>query len=191
MKVIVIVDMQYDFIDGALGSPEAQAVVPTMIKRLKEYEEEMPLVIFTKDTHKENYLETSEGKNLPVEHCIKGSNGWCIYKDIAALVDNGNFMRLVDNNGRIEKPTFGSVELADILREIYAHSLLEGNGSTEFIFMGVCTDICVISNVLLTKACIPEAKITVDASCCAGVSPEKHAAALEVMKSCQINIINE
>jgi nicotinamidase-related amidase len=191
MKVIIIVDMQYDFIDGALGSLEAQAIVPIMIKRLKEYEEEMPLVIFTKDTHKENYLETSEGKNLPIIHCIEGSNGWCIYKDIAALVDNGNFMKLVENNGRIEKPTFGSVELADILREIYAHSLLEGNGSTEFIFMGVCTDICVISNVLLTKAYIPEAKITVDASCCAGVSPEKHAAALETMKSCQINVINE
>ena len=190
MKIIVIVDMQYDFIDGSLGSAEAQAAAQMMIKRLKEYEDEMPLVIFTKDTHASNYLETSEGKNLPVEHCIKGTNGWCIYKDIASLVDHGNFMKLVDDNSTIEKPTFGSVELAKQLKEMVEFKE-ENHWIEEIVFMGVCTDICVISNVLLTKAYCPEVKITVDASCCAGVTPEKHAAALEVMKSCQINIINE
>lgn len=193
MKIIVIVDMQNDFIDGALGSAEAQAIVPIMIKRLKEYEDEMPLVIFTKDTHKKDYLETQEGKYLPVAHCIKDSdpsNGWCIHKDIASLIDNGNFMKLASNNSRFEKPTFGSLELAQELKEMCDYKS-EEEWIEEIIFMGVCTDICVVSNVLLAKAYCPEVKITVDASCCAGVTPEKHAAALETMKSCQINVINE
>ncbi len=186
MKVIVIVDMQNDFIDGVLGSPEAKAVVPTMIERLKEYENELPLVIFTKDTHETNYLETQEGKNLPYEHCIRGTDGWCINKEIASVVDHGNFMKLTEHNGRIEKPTFGSTWLAYKIQDI-----LNTNALEEVVLMGVCTDICVISNALLIKAINPEVKITVDASCCAGVSPTKHAAALEVMKSCQINVINE
>lgn len=193
MKIIVIVDMQNDFIDGALGSAEAQAIVPVMINRLKEYEGEQPLVIFTKDTHKENYLETQEGKYLPVAHCVKNSgpsHGWCINKDIASLVDNGSFLKLAVNGSRIEKPTFGSLELAQELKEMCEYKS-EDEWIEEIIFMGVCTDICVISNVLLAKAYCPEVKITVDASCCAGVTPEKHAAALETMKSCQINVINE
>ena len=193
MKILVIVDMQYDFIDGSLGSAEAQAIVPTMIARLKEYEGEQPLVIFTKDTHKENYLETQEGKYLPVEHCMKtagASNGWCIIKEIASLVDHGNFMKLAKNNSRFEKSTFGSIELAQELKEMCEYKS-DDEWIEEIIFMGVCTDICVISNALLAKAYCPEVKITVDASCCAGVTPAKHAAALEAMKSCQINVINE
>lgn len=193
MKIIVIVDMQNDFIDGALGSAEAQAIVPVMIARLKEYEKEMPLVIFTKDTHKENYLETQEGKYLPVAHCIKNSgpsHGWCINKDIASLIDNGSFLKLIDNRSRFEKSTFGSLELAQELKEMCEYKS-DDEWIEEIIFMGVCTDICVISNALLAKAYCPEVKITVDASCCAGVTPAKHAAALEAMKSCQINIINE
>lgn len=188
MKIIVIVDMQYDFIDGSLGSAEAQAIVPIMIEKLKAYENEMPIVIFTKDTHEKNYLETQEGKYLPVEHCIKGSNGWCIHKDIASLVDYGNFLKLMDGNSRIEKPTFGSVSLAQQLKEMCEYKS-DDEWIEEIIFMGVCTDICVISNALLAKAYCPEVKITVDSSCCAGVTPEKHAAALETMRSCQINVI--
>lgn len=191
MKIIVIVDMQYDFIDGSLGSAEAQAIVPIMVARLKEYEGEQPLVIFTKDTHGKNYLETQEGKYLPVEHCMKtagASNGWCIHKDIASLVDYGNFLKLADNNSRIEKSTFGSVNLAQQLKEMCEYKS-DDEWIEEIIFMGVCTDICVISNALLAKAYCPEVKITVDSSCCAGVTPEKHAAALETMRSCQINVI--
>lgn len=191
MKIIVIVDMQNDFIDGALGSAEAQAIVPVMIARLKEYEKEMPLVIFTKDTHKENYLETQEGKYLPVAHCIKNSgpsHGWCINKDIASLIDNGSFLKLIDNRSRFEKSTFGSLELAQELKEMCEYKS-DDEWIEEIIFMGVCTDICVISNALLAKAYCPEVKITVDSSCCAGVTPEKHAAALETMRSCQINVI--
>lgn len=193
MKIVVVVDMQNDFIDGALGSPEAQAIVPVMVERLKELDDGETLLFFTKDTHKSNYLETQEGKNLPVEHCIEGSVGWSINKQISNYVDyDSNFLIYSTHNireSRVLKTTFGSLELADIIR-----GLNDGNPLIkidEIILMGVCTDICVVSNALLLKAYCPETLITVDASCCAGVTPETHAAALTTMKSCQINVIND
>lgn len=192
MKIVVVIDMQNDFIDGALGSPEARAIVPTMVERLKELDSSENLLLFTKDTHQANYSETQEGKNLPVEHCIEDTHGWSINKEISSFCDYGShFMGYSSNTirkSRILKPTFGSLELADTIRDI---SYDKNYNIEEVILMGVCTDICVVSNALLLKAYCPEIPITVDASCCAGVTPESHAAALTTMKMCQVNVINE
>lgn len=192
MKIVVVIDMQNDFIDGALGSPEARVIVPTMVERLKELDSSENLLLFTKDTHQANYSETQEGKNLPVEHCIEDTHGWSINKEISSFCDYGShFMGYSSNTvrkSRILKPTFGSLELADIIRDI---SYDKNYNIEEVILMGVCTDICVVSNALLLKAYCPEIPITVDASCCAGVTPESHAAALTTMKMCQVNVINE
>ena len=188
MKVLGIVDMQNDFLYGALGTPEAQAIVPVMVEKLKEYEQEQPLVLFTKDTHYSNYSDTQEGKMLPTPHCIEGTKGWSICKDISSVVDrNPNFYFYSDSDivrSRIYKNTFGSLRLAELLKKY-------SNQIDEVVFMGVCTDICVMSNVLLVKSYCPEMKITVDVSCCAGTTPENHQAALQVMKNCQINVIGE
>ena len=188
MKVIVIVDMQNDFVNGPLGTPEARNILPVMVERLREYQSEQPLIFFTKDTHYDNYLDTQEGVNLPVAHCIEDTNGWSICKSISSFVDlNPNFLFYSDDSiirSRIYKNTFGSIRLAEVINE-YEDEI------DEVIFMGVCTDICVVSNALLVKAYCPELKITVDASCCAGTTPENHMAALQVMKSCQINVIGE
>lgn len=186
MKALVIIDMQNDFIDGSLGTPEAQAIVPVMEKRMEELaKEKNTLLFYTKDTHFEDYLETQEGKKLPVPHCVYNTNGWCINKRIAAAGYNCDFIVTANGGRRFLKNTFGSLDLAQTITQ-------NCNGDIdEIILMGVCTDICVVSNALLLKAHLPEVKITVDASCCAGVTPEKHKAALEVMKSCQINVINE
>ena len=189
MKILVIVDMQKDFIDGSLGTPEAQAMVPVMLERLKEYDTQETIVIFTKDTHDVNYLETREGKHLPVEHCIEGTPGWCIDKRISNYVDHGNFSKVSSEsiiNGRLKKPTFGSTYLPNVIKAIHAVQNVE-----EIVFMGLCTDICVVSNVLMCKAVFPEMEITVDASCCAGVTSESHKAALTTMKMCQVNVIHE
>ena len=193
MKIVIVVDMQNDFIDGALGSPEAQAIVPVMVDRLKELDDGNTLLFFTKDTHSADYLNTQEGKNLPVTHCIEETPGWSINKQISSYVDyNSNFLTYSTFNirkSRVLKHTFGSIELADTIRElVYEKSDIEID---EIILMGVCTDICVISNAMLLKAYCPEVPITVDASCCAGVTPESHKNALAAMKMCQINIINE
>jgi nicotinamidase-related amidase len=196
MKIVVVVDMQNDFIDGVLGTPEAQAIVPVMVDRLRELDDGNTLLFFTKDTHFANYLETQEGKNLPVAHCIEGTPGWSINKQISSYTDYGsNFLTYSTRDirkSRVLKHTFGSTELADIIRELvyekHKHPDIEID---EVILMGVCTDICVISNAMLLKAYCPELLITVDASCCAGVTPETHAAALTTMKSCQINVIND
>ncbi|MBQ7344167.1 MAG: cysteine hydrolase [Clostridia bacterium] len=168
MKILVVVDMQNDFIDGSLGTPEAVAIVPNVIEKIKQYENDGGLVIYTKDTHFENYLETNEGRNLPVRHCIKGTEGHDIPSDI-----------LRSHELIFEKLTFGSVELASYLRGVEFDSV-------ELI--GLCTDICVISNALLIKAHFPEREVLVDSSCCAGVTPETHAAAITTMKMCQIKI---
>ena len=188
-RVLVIVDMQNDFITGALGTAEAEAIVPIMQNRLKEYEDGDTVVLFTKDTHYVNYFETQEGIRLPVPHCIKGTPGWSIDKRISSIVDNGNFIKYASGtviNSRVNKETFGSIFLAALLEMWSEDEELE-----EIVLMGVCTDICVISNALLIKSHCPEVLVTVDASCCAGVTPERHKAALETMKSCQINVINE
>ena len=187
MRVLVVVDAQYDFIDGALGSVNAQAVIPHMRERIKDYADGDTLILFTKDTHEENYLETFEGVRLPVEHCVRGTPGWSLVKDISTLADGySNFLIYSDKEvvrSRILKETFGSVKLCEILKKYEADI-------TDITFMGFCTDICVISNVLLTKAFLPNTRIIVDAGCCAGSTLEKHLAALEVMQSCHIDVIH-
>lgn len=191
MKVLVIIDMQKDFIDGSLGTPEAQAIVPNVVDKLRAHKNTNTVVLFTKDTHHANYLLTSEGEKLPVEHCIEGTEGWAINREIHNEFKSGGYATYSAGdivNGRITKPTFGSCDLIDALCDIDTET---EEGISEIEFCGVCTDICVISNVLMTKAAFWNTPITVDASCCAGVTPEKHAAALEVMKSCQIDVIGE
>lgn len=167
-KILVVVDMQNDFIDGALGTPEAVKIVPYV----KESIENFPgKVFFTRDTHFKNYPDTQEGRNLPVKHCIQGTHGWQIRAELDAL-------RKTDP---IDKLTFGSSALPEILaREENLESVT---------FMGLCTDICVISNVMLTKAFFPEVPVFVDAKGCAGVTVQSHENALEAMKMCQVTIL--
>ena len=167
MDVLVVVDMQKDFISGALGTKEAVAIVPRVAEKIAQAKKAGKTVVFTRDTHHENYLQTQEGKNLPVPHCIENTPGW----EIDPALDTTG-ARIFD------KPSFGSEELVQYLKE------LDNLTSAEFV--GLCTDICVVSNALLLKAVLPEMKISVDASCCAGVTPQKHEAALETMRSCQI-----
>lgn len=188
MKILCVVDLQNDFIDGSLGTTEAQAIVPSVVEKLKNIDVTNTLVLFTKDTHQSNYLETFEGKMLPVEHCIENTSGWSINKEISSVIDNMegalSYSSRTIKNRRVYKNTFGSDDLRDFFHK-------HKDEIDEVEFCGVCTDICVISNVLMARQEMPEKVITVDASCCAGVTPEKHIAALEVMKSCQINVINE
>ena len=169
-KVLVVVDMQNDFIDGALGTPEAQAIVPLVREKIMSFD---GTVFFTRDTHEENYLQTQEGKKLPVPHCIRETQGWEICAALADLV----------NNNAVDKPTFGSVELAHLLIKENDECPIE-----EIELVGLCTDICVISNALILKASLPYAEISVDSRCCAGVTPQSHQNALEAMRMCQINI---
>ena len=173
-KVLIVVDMQNDFIDGALGTKEAQAIVGNVVKKIRDYEGH--LVIATKDTHGEDYLNTSEGRHLPVPHCIKGTKGWEIRDEIAEELKNADAKV-------IEKPTFGSEQLAEYLGEMAQKEELE------IELAGLCTDICVVSNALLLKAKMPESVIKINADCCAGVTVESHEAALLTMKMCQIEII--
>ncbi len=168
-KILVVVDMQNDFIDGALGSGEAVAIVDNVVETIKEFDGE---IIFTRDTHFENYKETQEGKKLPVGHCIKDTYGWEICDKIKKL-------DAYEKSRKIDKVTFGSEELAK-----YA----EAEKPDEVYILGLCTDICVISNAMLIKAFSPETEITVIENCCAGVTPESHLTALNAMKMCQINI---
>ena len=172
MNILVVVDMQNDFIDGALGTPEAVAIVPKVMVKMMNFD---GLVLATRDTHGEDYLEKQEGKNLPVVHCIKGTHGWEIKDEIQQLLISQP----------IDKPTFGSEALGKVLKDL--------NNDVEPIdsitLVGLCTDICVISNALLLKAFLPEVPIFVDENCCAGVTPESHEQALAAMKCCQIEII--
>lgn len=187
MKVLVVVDMQNDFIDGALGTPEAQVIVPKVVEKLEHTDRSETLVIFTKDTHYEDYMDTLEGKLLPVPHCIANTHGWSINKNISRVVDGSpglSYSSVEVINGRVYKNTFGSDDLREVL-------IRHKESIEEVEFVGLCTDICVVSNALMARQALPNTKITVDASCCAGVTPEKHRAALEVMKSCQINVIGE
>ena len=169
-NLLIVIDMQNDFIDKALGTKEAQAIVPDVILKIEKYRSEGKPVVFTRDTHQNNYLQTQEGKNLPVVHCIEGTYGW----QISDKLDTKN--SLIFN-----KPSFGSLELAE-----YAAAL---ENLEEIELVGLCTGICVISNAFILKAKLPEVKITVDSSCCACVSPESHQTALNAMKLCQINVI--
>lgn len=176
-KILIVVDMQNDFVSGSLGSPEAQAIVPNVVEKVKHWNGD---VYFTRDTHFDNYMNSLEGKKLPVPHCIKDTNGWSIIKELNDYACNRT--ELVTCKKIIDKYTFG-------YNEWVTH--FAACEEKEFELCGLCTDICVISNALALRMFYPNAKITVDASCCAGVTPEKHAAALEVMKSCQIDVINE
>ena len=169
---LVVVDMQKDFVDGALGSKEAVAIVPASAKKIREFEGE---IFVTFDTHFENYMETAEGKKLPVPHCLKDSEGWQLNGEIAAALEGKKYTP-------VEKITFGSVDLPALIKEA------AGEEDFDVELIGLCTDICVVSNALLIKAAFPEAPIAVDAACCAGVTPEKHEAALETMRSCQIDV---
>lgn len=163
--------MQRDFIDGALGTPEAVAIVPRVAEKIRGFD---GLVLATRDTHTKDYLSTLEGRNLPVTHCVLGTPGWEIHPEIAALLEETP----------IDKPTFGSVELGESLR-----SLDKESGVESVTLVGLCTDICVISNALLVKAYLPQVPVLVDASCCAGVTPESHSNALDAMRMCQIQIL--
>ena len=188
MHVIICVDLQNDFIDGSLGSAEGQAIVPRVVEKLKNIDVANTLVLFTKDTHQNNYLETFEGKNLPVEHCIENTPGWSINKEISSVIDNMEgaltYSSRTIKHSRVYKNTFGSTDLMHFFEK-------HKDEIDEVEFVGLCTDICVISNVLMARMIMPDKVITVDASCCAGVTPERHLSALEVMKSCQINVVNE
>ncbi len=175
-KVLIVVDMQNDFIDGALGTKEAQAIVDNVAKKVEEADKNHDLIVFTMDTHTEDYLNTQEGKNLPVPHCIDGTEGWKITSKIDAWIAR--------NNPVYKKETFGSHELG--------RKLLENKkdiGSIEFV--GLCTDICVLSNVVIAKAALPEVPITVDAACCAGVTPESHDTALDALRMIQVKVVNQ
>jgi nicotinamidase-related amidase len=176
MKVLVVVDMQNDFVTGTLGSKQAKTIIPNVIAKIKKYQDNGDVVIFTRDTHYPDYLTTQEGKNLPVEHCIKGTWGWEI---VDGLMSTALPHEIYDKN------TFGS---KDLMNELYKKVTYDGAEEIEFI--GLCTDICVVSNALGTKAYVPEAPIKVDAACCAGVTPFAHDAAITTMKSCQIEILN-
>jgi len=171
--ILIVVDMQNDFIDGALGTPEAVAIVPNVLKKIESFSGK---IIFTRDTHQENYMQTQEGANLPVPHCIENSFGWQIRE---GLLGHGEIAVL-------DKPTFGSRELGEMLLELEQQ---EPIGS--ICLIGLCTDICVISNALLAKAFLPEVPVSVDAACCAGVTPQSHLNALAAMKMCQIAVENE
>lgn len=171
---LIVVDMQNDFVDGALGTKEAVAIVPRVVGRVKNGLEEAEHVIFTRDTHQADYLNTQEGKNLPVPHCIGGSVGWEIIPQLTEYMEK---CRVVD------KPTFGSAELGKLLWSENRKETI-----SRITLVGLCTDICVISNALLIKAFLPETKIIVEASCCAGVTDESHRNALAAMKCCQIEI---
>ena len=170
MKYLIVVDMQNDFIDGALGTAEAVSIVPYVKSVIENFEGK---VLFTRDTHFENYMETQEGKNLPVPHCIKGTDGWQIRAELDAL----------HKTEAIDKITFGSKDLVDILKN--------EKDIESITFVGLCTDICVISNAMLVKAFYPEIPLTVDAKACAGVTPQSHKNALDAMKVCQVKVINE
>lgn len=172
-KILVVVDIQNDFVNGALGSKEAVAIIENACNKIKSFDGD---IYVTLDTHNEDYMSTAEGKKLPVPHCIKGTDGWKLNTEIKKALEGKEYTV-------IEKPTFGSQKLAELIAEKYRDTPF----SVELI--GICTDICVISNALTIRAHNTECDITVDSSCCAGVSPEAHNAALAVMKSCLINVI--
>ena len=168
-KLLIVVDMQNDFINGALGTKEAMEILPKVIDKIKNYKGE---IIFTRDTHGKEYLKTQEGKNLPVEHCIEGTYGWQLQEEIQRLAEK-------KESRIINKPSLGSLELPNIIKDFKVSNIE---------IVGLCTDICVISNAMILKAAMPEVNISVDSSCCAGVTPESHDNALRAMKMCQIEI---
>lgn len=172
-KILVAVDIQNDFVNGTLGTKEALSIIDNAAQKIKNFDGD---IFVTYDTHFDNYMETLEGKKLPVPHCIKHTDGWQLNPKIAAALKDKNYKA-------VEKFTFGSAELPNLIKETIGKDL------AEITLIGLCTDICVVSNALLLKANLPECEIFVDAACCAGVTPDTHNAALDTMRCCQINII--
>ena len=172
-KILVVVDMQKDFVDGALGTKEAVMIVPNVVKKINDFDGE---IFVTYDTHFENYMQSAEGRKLPVAHCIKGTDGWQLDKNVQSALEKKQYTA-------VEKVTFGSVDLPQLIRNIV------GNEEFTIELVGLCTDICVVSNALLLKANFPECAIAVDSRCCAGVTPKTHDDALSTMRMCQIDVI--
>lgn len=179
-KILVVVDMQYDFVDGSLGTEEAKNIVQKVIDKIQNFD---GFIIYTRDTHDEDYLQTMEGKKLPVIHCVEGTHGWEI---VTEVLNAGSFKRPPKDLAWIyDKHTFGCIDLAkDIKKLVFC-----AEAEVEIELIGLCTDICVVSNALLLRAYMPDAVIKVDSMCCAGVTPESHKSALETMKMCQIEVI--
>ena len=173
-KLLIVVDMQNDFTTGALRNEDAIAIIPNVVNKVKEAVAEGTDVIFTRDTHTDEYMNTEEGRNLPVPHCIEGSEGWELIDELKPFASSAAHV--------IDKVTFGSSTLGDILAKEYADA-------SEVELIGICTDICVISNALLTKAFLPNVHVKVDASCCAGVTPDSHNTALDAMRACHVEVI--
>ena len=174
-NILVVVDVQKDFVDGALGTKEAVAIIPNVVKKINGFDGD---IFVTYDTHFENYMETSEGKKLPVPHCIKGTDGWQLNDRVTEALNGKDYTV-------VEKYTFGSVDLPALIKEKV------GNEEFTVELVGLCTDICVVSNALILKAHFPEMEVSVDAACCAGVTPDSHNAALTTMKMCQIVVSGE
>lgn len=174
-KILIVVDMQNDFTTGALGSREAATIISNVAGKINEARAKGDMVIFTQDTHGDDYMQTEEGKNLPVPHCIKGTEGWLLAAGLQG-----------DNDNVFEKETFGSMKLGKFLENLRAND-------EDYVIelVGLCTDICVLSNVVIAKAAMPNAHVTVDAACCAGVTPESHDTALNAMKAIQVEVINQ
>lgn len=190
MKILVIVDVQNDFVSGSLGTPEAKDMIPKLVDYIDdcsdEYGSDM-LVLLTKDTHNSNYLESAEGMWLPVEHCIEGTHGWSIDKRVSNAIKRSKFSMYSSHDiiqSRIQKNIFGSIKLAEILRDVCSKYFVE-----EIIFTGLCTDICVLSNILMAKAYCPNTQISVKMDCCAGTTVDAHEKALDMMYNCQINML--
>lgn len=173
-KYLVVIDMQNDFVSGALGTPEAQAIVPHVVQRIEDALTEGRNVVFTQDTHAPNYLHTHEGQLLPVPHCIEGTEGWQLSRDVAPYAGT-----------TLKKPTFGCLALVDLLGQVST----DDEHNLDLSLVGLCTDICVVSNALLLRAHFPEATIRVYADSAAGTTPARHEAALDVMRSCQIDVL--
>lgn len=170
---LIVVDMQKDFVDGALGTPEAVAIVPAVCDRIRAFDGE---IIVTYDTHPDTYLDTAEGKKLPVVHCVEDTDGWQLDTQVAQALTDKEYLA-------VRKPTFGSTDLPFLVHSI------AGEEEFDITLIGLCTDICVVSNALLLKAHFPEVSIAVESALCAGVTPETHTAALTTMKMCQIDVI--
>ena len=172
-RFLIVVDVQNDFVDGALGTPEALSIIPKVVEKIRTFDGE---IFVTYDTHFENYMETLEGKNLPVSHCIKGTEGWKLNRQVYDALCGKKYTE-------VEKRTFGSSDLPDLIQEA------AGGEDFSLQLIGLCTDICVVSNALLLKASFPESEISVDPACCAGVTPASHEAAITTMKMCQISMV--
>lgn len=180
MKILFVIDMQKDFIDGSLGTDEAVAIIPAVESKIEEYRKNGDLIIFTADTHGEDYLNTAEGHKLPIKHCIKGTDGWKIHPTL-----------ICDDDYVLCKNNFGVSDVGDMLMNIMQECNSVNNELDYIEVVGLCTDICVISNALILKSTFNYPPIRVDAKCCAGTTPDKHRYALEIMKSCQIDVVND